>query len=298
MPRGWLKHQDRAVGKRASRGGSSSRYSKQKEGNQENRPKPRRNRCRLQNINVGKNEEELSWRRNGDIYMRDSHEELSSSDKYISSFSKNKDAVAKECQICYEIRPLVSLSNKCNHEPVCHGCLREMYVNQAQRDVSNYPLRCFHPSCRKVVNSGQLIKNNLFYSKKELTKHYRLEILRQAYSSSKDIVHCPQCEFPRIVNLQNIVSCRQCKIVYRVGDDTHSNMFTTIASIESIESDKMGSNDGWAHCPRCKMIISKGAGCGHMTCFCGEEFSWIKALDEKKPPLKYAKKGKIGTLSM
>lgn len=239
----------------------------------------------------------VSWRRNGYIYANDNYEQLSFSKKDTRFFRKNKDAVVKECQICCEIRPLVPLLKKCNHAPVCHVCLREIYVNQAQQNVLNYPLQCYHPSCRKQIHDVHLVKHNLIFSEKELTKHYRLKVLGKAYSGSRDIVHCPQCEFPKIVNKQSrVVSCRQCKVTYEVEDDIHNTRLTTIAAIESIRSDKMGSNDGWAQCPRCKIIISKGDGCDHMTCVCGLSFSWTEALDKKQTILKSAVKGKINTI--
>lgn len=241
--------------------------------------------------------EKLSRRRNGYTYVNDNYEELSFSEKDTRSFRKSKGVVLKECQIYCEIRPLVPLLNKCNHAPVCHGCLREIYVNQAQQNVSNYPLQCYHPSCKKQVHEVHLIKHNLICSEKEFTKHHRLTVLGKAYSGSKDIVNCPQCEFPRIVNMQEIVSCSQCKIAFEVAHDMHTNRQTTIAAIESLRRDKMGSNDGWAHCPRCKIIISKGDGCDHMTCVCGMNFSWIDACAQNKTALlKYAVKGKIGTI--
>lgn len=238
-------------------------------------------------------------RRNGYTYVNDNYEDLSFSEKDTRSFRKNKGAVVNECQICCEIRPLVPLLNKCNHAPVCHECLREIYVNQAQKNVSNYPLHCYHPLCRKQVHDVHLIKHNLIFSEKEFTKHYRLTVLSKAYSGSRDIVHCPQCDFPRIVNMQDIVSCSQCKIAYEVTHDMHNNRLTTITAIESLKPDNMGRNDGWAHCPRCKIIISKGNGCDHMTCVCGLDFSWIEARARKKAPLlKCAVKSKLGTISI
>merc|ERR1712008_74985 len=111
-------------------------------------------------------------------------------------------------------------------------------------------------------------------------------VLEKAYSRTRSIVYCPQCEFPKIVNSQNIVTCRQCKFMYRAINNDETNIMTTITAIESIKSDNMGPNDGWAHCPKCKIIISKGAGCDHMRCVCGEEFSWSKSKHNYDPQLK------------
>jgi len=198
---------------------------------------------------------------------------------------------AKECQICCEIRPLVSLLNKCNHAPICRKCLREIYVNQAQQNVSNYPLRCYHPSCRKEVHNIHFVKHDLIHSKKEFIKHYKLQILGKAYKGSRDVVYCPRCEFPKIVNnRQNRASCRQCKLTYEVVVDKHTSMQSTIDAIESMKGDKIGINDGWTSCPnpKCKLLISKGAGCDHMVCVCGKNFSWTETLKKKPSILRYA----------
>lgn len=279
MPRGWLKHRERVVGKKSSRGGSSYRRPEGKRA-----LKPRRNdRHRFQNINIDGTEEELSWERNEDTRTNIDREDFSSGHKRASSspFCRNEDAAAKECRICCEIRPLVSLSKKCDHPPVCRGCLREIYVNQAQQDVSNYPLRCYDPSCRKQVHDVQLVKHNLIRKDKELARHYRLKVFGKAYSSSSDIVHCPECDFPKMVTKQETVKCMQCKITYEVWHDGRTNRGSTIAAIEAIKGDNKGSNSGWAHCPKCKMIVSKGDGCDHMICVCGKHFSWTEALDRK-----------------
>lgn len=187
MPRDWLKHQYRTVGKRASRGGSSYR---QREKEEERPNKSRHNRYHLKTINFKSNEEELSWRNYGN---HEDNEDLSFSGKHISSFSKNKDTVARECEICCEIHPLVSLLKKCNHAHVCHECLRKIYVKQAQQDVSNYPLQCYHPSCRKDVCDVQFIKHDFIYSEK-FERHYRFMTLGKAYSRARNLVYCPQCE--------------------------------------------------------------------------------------------------------
>ena len=63
------------------------------------------------------------------------------------------------------------------------------------------------------------------------------------------------------------------------GITSHSS---TIKAIESIKRDAAGGNDGWARCPRCRITISKGSGCDHMTCVCGNNFSWGDALRKKK----------------
>jgi len=300
MPQGWKKHQSRRLGKRASRGGSSARQRD----NQEERPnKERRNRCRPQIRDYERNEEKVSRRKKrGNKQTHNKHEDpeddetLSFRCKDTYSCNKNKDVVAGKCEICWETRPLVSLMKKCNHAPVCHECLREFYVNQAQQDVSNYPLQCYDPSCRKDVRDVQLINHDLIRSEKELKKHYSFTILGKAYSGGRGTVDCPECDFPKLVSSHNIVTCNYCNFEYQIVNDKHTNMMTTITAIESIKYDNVGSNHGWTNCPRCKITISKGQGCDQMTCHCGEDFSWVKAQQHNENPrydLKCAVKSKI-----
>merc|ERR1712125_156238 len=78
----------------------------------------------------------------------------------------------KQCPICCEDRPLIPLMKNCTHEPACQQCLREIFVKKAQESVSNYPLICYHPSCKKPVHDAQLILHKLVRSDKELKKHY------------------------------------------------------------------------------------------------------------------------------
>ena len=59
--------------------------------------------------------------------------------------------------------------------------------------------------------------------------------------------------------------------------DGITHVMTTIAAVEAMGNDAFGRNDGWAKCPRCKIVISKGDGCDHMHCVCGMDFSWSVA---------------------
>jgi hypothetical protein len=49
---------------------------------------------------------------------------------------------------------------------------------------------------------------------------------------------------------------------------------TIIKVMGGIQSDAIGRNDGWTRCPSCRIMISKGDGCFHITCVCGREFHW------------------------
>jgi hypothetical protein len=310
MPRGWKKNQSNSVvGRKNGRGGSSSR------GRQEgSRPQGKNHQQTEMDGGivyksrraVGKKNNPLIDLAEDDYMIYEEDAELDSSmDIPITSSTasnaeeeeenntKNTNTTTSssvgECSICCEVRPLVSLLKKCDHPPSCRECLREIYINQAQQDISNYPLQCFHPSCRRPVRETQLIQHGLLKSEEELIKHYRLTVLSKAYTSTKKVTYCPECEFPSKVNKQEIVNCRHCRTTYGVEHDEFTTKASTIAAIEAIGNDNFGHNDGWATCPNCKITISKGCGCDHMTCVCGMDFSWEDALRKKGRAQKRAK---------
>ena len=259
MPRGWLKHKNRVVGEKASRGGSS----------RTNTPKYRNSSSKSKSVQLILDEDDfVSY--NEDIHILSDHEREDESAQTRSKTTK------MECPICCEHRPLISLMAKCNHPPACYECLREIYVKQAQKDVTNYPLQCFYPSCRKPVRDKQLILHGLVRCKDELKKHHRFTTLAKAYAKpeTNKIAHCPDCDEPRAVNTHNCVRCRECKAFFFVAREGVTHEFTTISAMQSLMKDRFGPNDGVAKCPSCRIIISKGWGCDHMTCICGHEFSW------------------------
>ena len=148
-------------------------------------------------------------------------------------------AATGECCICFQERPLMKLMNQCKHPCACFGCLRRYYVTTADR--SCYPLKCFHPSCQKLLQDVQvkrLVKNTA-----ELDRHYCLS--GQAKHQAK-------------------VSRRLSDVSARL--DTFCNSFGT---------------DSWARCPGCGMGIIKDGGCDYMVCFCGKHFDWSDTEEQK-----------------
>ena len=194
-----------------------------------------------------------------------------------------------ECPICFETGPVVELSKKCWHEPACRKCLRRIMVTHAQKDVQNFPLNCFHPQCRKPVHSEQLQKHNLLCTKDEIKKHYELTVLakkRKPNFGDALTVRCPHCDHPRVLretflngNTEHCHGCNACHKTYSV-----SPFYATIRALENLKTDDGGCNAGWARCPSCHIVISKGGGCNHMFCVaCNHEFDWDKA--QRRPPL-------------
>jgi len=219
-----------------------------------------------------------------DSLNNDSEEKLVPTSTLSSSASSPSPSrpSMQQCPICCEeVSSLTPLMKNCNHPPCCQNCLREIYINQAQQDITNYPLQCYHPCCTKVVRDTQLVQHNLVRSDAELKKHYRFTTLAKAYrdTQKKRVIHCPKCETPRVIGSSQeiVIKCKECHTKYAAFNHYH----TTIAAVEAFAYDTMGNNNGWARCPKCKMIISKGNGCDHMTCVCGHHFSWNKALKKK-----------------
>lgn len=255
MPRGYLKH-NKEIGKKKARGGSSGqKYFAEKE------PDPTRIRCAVEDFAL---------------------------DAQITTKNRTtREAAATypigECAICFEEAPIVCLSNKCRwHDAACHRCLHRIYVTNAQKSTKRYPLTCFHPLCDQPVHAAQMEKHNLFASPTEAKKHHDMLVLSKIQKTDgMRTVHCPKCDTPRGIrklgDKDRTFGCKNCKTVYLV-----SPFYATIRALENMKSDNFGINDGWAKCPQCGILISKGDGCEHMECvYCDHEFCWDEALEKK-----------------
>ena len=192
--------------------------------------------------------------------------------------------------LCFKEAPLVCLSNKCKwHEAACHQCLHHIYVTNAQKSPKGYPLTCFHPLCNQPVHAAQLEKHSIFASADEVRKHHEMLVLSKIQKTEgMKTVHCPKCNTPRGIgrlgDVDKIFGCRNCKSKYQV-----SPCFATIRALENMKEDNIGMNDGWAKCPHCGILISKGDGCDHMWCiYCNQEFCWAEA-QEKNSRLLHAR---------
>ena len=291
MPRGFLKHHSHEIGRKCARGGAS------------------RNQCKIGARK--KKEEKLKWR---DAYKANMYDDIS--DKNFEWFSDddeelptdclgtctgakkectNTNTEMKECPICLEQRPVIKLLQSCWHESACYDCLRRMLVTDAQKDIKNYPLRCFHPQCRLPVQDGRLRKLKLVQSEQEMTEHYRMTVLGKKHlagDSSRTLL-CPHCSHPRIIRSKmcqgdkdQLLNCKRCSKRF-----TFIPMIATIRAVEAFGCDDMGQNNGWARCPSCNIIISKGDDFYEgefVECFCGCEFDWAKTRERfEKYPVAY-----------
>mmetsp|Transcript_5683 Transcript_5683/g.8626 ORF Transcript_5683/g.8626 Transcript_5683/m.8626 type:complete len:302 (-) Transcript_5683:53-958(-) len=194
-----------------------------------------------------------------------------------------EQASEEQCPICCEVKPLFSFMKKCHHAPACQQCYREIYIKHAQENVSNFPIKCYYPSCELHVATDNLVRHNLFHNIKEFKKHNTLTALSKAYKdpTRNKIVNCPNCEVPKVVRTQNISFCIICKTRFAVVHEGVTHKLTTMKALDELKNDKFGRNDGWANCPNCDLIISKGDGCNHMICICGKHFSWYDAVAKR-----------------
>ena len=269
MPRGYLKHKKEA-GRRKSRGGGSHSSGS----------------CRTHARN-DPDKSALVGLQSTQPTTRYPDFAIPSCQALTIPKKKNEsiDYPISECPICFEVGPVISLSKKnCGwHDAACFGCLRRLYVTDAQKDVRNYPLCCFHPQCRHPIQIGQLEKHNLFQTHADYKGYHRMMILKKAQQSAKGAartVYCPSCDMPRIIRSRQqqdqMHSCQNCCFRYRVSPD-----YATVRAMERMGQDTFGENEGIARCPGCGILLSKGDGCDHMTCpCCNHEFSWEQAVED------------------
>lgn len=294
MPRGFLKHKHRAVGRKISRGGNSKSSYEHKGRHSRNTDDIFMDAdIYLSSSAFPTYNYNYDFECDYDSDYDDDGLELYHHQQQKQTTRPHDQQQEAQCTVCYDTLPLGILTRNCKNHPACHECLRKIYVEYAQEDVSNYPLRCFHPSCNnKVLQDSHLISHGLFHSDKELKKHQKMTLIAKANKDRDKFDYCPRCELPEKRYQHNrLVKCKQCKCEYFVygrnkDQSKRHNIQTTIYALEAIEFDSYGENDGWAFCPGCSLVISKGNGCDHMRCsHCRLDFSWSKALEERKRKL-------------
>ncbi|KAL7515896.1 hypothetical protein ACHAWX_000968 [Stephanocyclus meneghinianus] len=278
MPRGYLKH-NKGVSRQQRRGGSSL-YS----------PRPARTKAAI------KRTENLKEPRAGSasctcpwIKSRTCASSLNVSDFTLKAPSAHNlaNSIAMEypvgeCIICFERRPLICVINQCRwHGAACRSCLHRIYVTDAQKSTKNFPLECFHPQCVHKIRVGPLAQHKIFETSEQKKNHMIMNELSIIESHKQMTVHCPniECNFPRgieKVTSEKWYTCKNCKKDFFV-----TSLYPTIRAVENLKKDSIGKNDGWAMCPSCHIIISKGHGCDHMVCgYCNTDFWWDEAQEE------------------
>jgi hypothetical protein len=297
-----LKHHQRSVGRKVSRGGAGKRDRKQiisGENDERNHHTGIRKMDWRDDIDTyWEDELMMSYDDHGEIYFEDESMEQQQQQQTMLPKRNNNNNTEKPkylagyCPICFEYKTdLLILMRNCRHPPACVHCLRELYIKQAQQNVQNYPLRCFDPSCTRLVRDTQV--QQLARNQQEINQHYRLCVLQKSYKGTQQISHCPQCDHPYHVQRRpeqqhkiRSVRCRCCRTEYALLEGTDE--MTTIYALESIVQDKVGINDGWCICPGCRLVISKGNGCDYMACPCGTHFSFsyrVQWQGQPKPPM-------------
>jgi hypothetical protein len=296
MPRGYLK-KDNDVGAKGRRGGNSRKLQKKEHPKRNQRKKP------AASTSLGYLYRDDDWSYD---YIQDRLGIMSEEDGYWlpepKKPEKEKEQSPKEigeCGICYDTKPLMQLSKSCHHAKACYKCFRQYYIVTAQKDIANYPLRCWHPACsfRKLhVDQAKQFASN----SRELKQHYRLSTMARAKEQGKMVANCPNCDHPRAFSKNRsrlrVFSCQECKksvevmfdeedrnlhnLLFGAGRNVLDELREITQAVESLEADSFGNNQGWALCPRCHTIISKGYGCDHMNCtLCGSRFNWSEAKE-------------------
>jgi len=141
----------------------------------------------------------------------------------------NATGHVSECVICCKQANLVQLMKNSQHESACLDCLRNMYVEMAQHNVGNYPLKCFHPSCGLLIRDTCLKEKGITCSNEEIAKHYQLTTLAKVYRHLDAVaVHCPHCNQPCIVNWNTVAKglhifhCFNCAMQF--ASDPHDTL--------------------------------------------------------------------------
>lgn len=300
MPRGYLKHQQEASRKQARGGSSHSNKTKTSTGRKTGKKHTNQKQHKgsgwpsasslTETENTPRHENHSSrsiWVRRYCRGVLDDEDFVAACVQPVSKKTvMNKTTPFSECLICFETRPLITFSGKCNwHDGACYECLRRLYVSDASTNmIRNYPLQCFHPQCQRILQFSQLDKHNLFHTEKEVYRFYEMLTIQKIGRIDRlKTVHCPECDMPRAINgvpqHDRVISCRFC--------GKHSQVtpfYTTIRAMLQYRDDKLGGNDGIARCPNCSILISKGDGCNHMVCiYCNHDFGWREAVQAFLP---------------
>jgi hypothetical protein len=174
------------------------------------------------------------------------------------------------CAICLEEKPLVRVMKACrSHPSACYDCLRQHYVINTQGEEpspnNNYPLRCFWPGCGRVLRDTQI--RTLVKSEEEMGRHFHMA--KEAKVLRRQMQYDLECQNRKEAGETKAT----CKMLLEKNNNFSPEEFLSVMAALD------GDDDGVALCATCGRLIVKNGGCGHMTCYCGHEFSFNEARD-------------------
>jgi len=185
--------------------------------------------------------------------------------------------------------------------------------NDGNKNHKLFPLRCFWPGCERTLRDTQirsLLRTNPDSEKKKkmiMDRYYRLEdqakqIRKEENRLRREVEFQQQLNHRRVQNFRVVQKCSHCdqaNVVYPGRSTTfvcvhgcseqsnNPNQLTnkankeespqqpiTVLSLSEVESIVETFGDSMVYCPACKELIVKQGGCDHMTCICGNEFSF------------------------
>ena len=137
-----------------------------------------------------------------------------------SAFSSDIDqqmrSICYKCPICMEQKApyeLNKLFHGCQHPSACKECLHSHYIEHAMHDISNFPLKCFWPTCSRSLRTVQLQgfakhtdEIDRFHQKEAEAK----EAKRATREDAKDKQKYELLQQRRYQNLQALQNCNSC----------------------------------------------------------------------------------------
>ncbi|KAK7752841.1 hypothetical protein SLS62_005183 [Diatrype stigma] len=166
----------------------------------------------------------------------------------------------------------------------CRDCLATYLSHEVSihRDTIHEHIRCPVEDCKEDLDESQLKK---YLGAGETIKRYDRLSLLQFISTEEDFRWCltPGCDYGAIWHISESCSMLSCPVCETSQCYYHKVPWRMHAGMTCAQYDrKVRDPESYAWldrqtraCPRCKVRISKGPGCFHMTCTqCQYEFCW------------------------
>eukprot|EP00977_Amphora_coffeiformis_P002437 scaffold456_cov171-Amphora_coffeaeformis.AAC.4 len=202
--------------------------------------------------------------------------------------------VSMQCAICLEDKPnVLRVMHKCTHPSACVDCLRKYYIDhELDGAAANFPFQCFWPGCTRTLRDVHF--RQLARSQQEMQSYYQRVCIarnnrRQVKLQEVERLRRERYQKHRIKNFKVFQQCNVCgtsRPVYPARQDYFTcatcdeQCFVDVMSLEEIMSIVAAVGDFLVYCPTCERLIAKDGGCDHMTCLCGNEFSFRRAQIE------------------